>query len=264
MYRFLLTPRWLLLHLVMVVAVLACLALGRWQWDTYQDSSSQQALRERAPEPITEVLEPGQPLEDAANRPITVGGSYQEPIVVPDRVRDGVLGTYQAASFTNEHGRLVVLRGWSETPDAQPDLPDGHVQLTGHLLPAETANDATAPEAAAASPGHLNYLDPALLDEAVGSGGPDYAGYLLLSDEEPGGLGNVERLDVDAIAPVNDVNPWQNFSYWAQWWVFAGAAIVFWASFVRAGVRARRAAGDPTDTEADEVTAPERFAEPFG
>lgn len=264
MYRFLLTPRWLLLHLVMVVAVLVCLALGQWQWDTYRDSSSQQALREQEPEPITDVLEPGQPLADAANRPVTVRGSYEEPIVVPDRVRDGVLGTYQAASFTNDRGRLVVLRGWTETPDTQSQLPDEPVQLTGHLLPAESNNDATAPEAAAASHGRLNYLDPALLDEAVGTDGPGYAGYLLLSDQEPGGLGNLERLDVDAVAPVNDVNPWQNFSYWAQWWVFAGAAVVFWASFVRAGVRARRADSGPRDTDAGEVTAPERSAEPSG
>ena len=43
------------------------------------------------------------------------------------------------------------------------------------------------------------------------------------------GLANVRApvaLDVDRIVPVRDVNPWQNLSYWAQWWVFAGAVVL--------------------------------------
>ncbi len=37
--RGLLAPRWLLVHLVALVAMLACFRLGVWQWDRSQESS---------------------------------------------------------------------------------------------------------------------------------------------------------------------------------------------------------------------------------
>jgi DNA-binding transcriptional regulator of glucitol operon len=37
--RGLLTPRWLLVHLLAVVAMLACFRLGWWQWDRSQEST---------------------------------------------------------------------------------------------------------------------------------------------------------------------------------------------------------------------------------
>lgn len=39
MVRGLLTPRWLLVHLLAVVAMLACFRLGWWQWDRSQEST---------------------------------------------------------------------------------------------------------------------------------------------------------------------------------------------------------------------------------
>lgn len=39
MVRGLLAPRWLLVHLLALVAMLACFRLGWWQWDRSQESS---------------------------------------------------------------------------------------------------------------------------------------------------------------------------------------------------------------------------------
>ena len=39
MVRGLLAPRWLLVHLLALVAVFACFRLGWWQWDRSQESS---------------------------------------------------------------------------------------------------------------------------------------------------------------------------------------------------------------------------------
>jgi cytochrome oxidase assembly protein ShyY1 len=239
-FRFLLAPRWLALHAATVALVVGFVALGWWQLGTFQESSARQDVRAAPAVPLEQVAQPGEPLAAAADRAVTADGTYLAELIVPARVHSGTLGAYAAAVLQTEDGLLLVLRGWEHDPAEVPPAPAAQVTVTGHLVEPEIPAQATG--GARLNPGQLGYLAPEPVAAAVGSEPADlYDGYLLASDEHPAPTAAPERLDVDVVAPIRDVGPWQNLSYWAQWWIFAGAVLVFWASFVRSGVRNRRA-----------------------
>jgi len=241
---FLLTPRWILLHLVTVAVVAGFTALGWWQLGVYRDSDARQEVRDRPVVPIEELATPGRDLGAATERAIAATGTYrsEEQLLVPARVHDGVLGSYTVAPLQlPDGGVIVVLRGWVDDPiDPGTRPPRGSVTVTGHLLAPEVAADATAPGADLPD-GRIGFIAPDRVAEATGlAESRFYAGYLLVEDEQPPPADSPQRLELDAVEPVRGVSPWQNLSYWAQWWVFAGGALVFWASFVRSGLRRRR------------------------
>ncbi|WP_053202822.1 SURF1 family protein [Jiangella muralis] len=263
MYRFLLTPRWLLLHVVTVAAVAGCLLLGWWQADVYQDSSGRHEQRDREPVAVAELAAPGAELGDAADRPAVATGTYLagQQQLVPGRVHDGTLGSFVVTPLRTDGGMVVpVLRGWVDDPgDAGVAVPSGEVTITGYLLPPETPDHATVRTGQQLEDGRIAYIAPDQLAQRAGvSEATALHGYLLQREESPEPAAAPVPLDVDAVAPIRDVSPWQNLSYWAQWWVFALAAVVFWVSIVRNGVRTRRRGDAPADddNESDDVSAP--------
>lgn len=244
MPKFLFAPRWLALHLAAVVFASGFAALGWWQLGVYQESQARLAERDRSPVPVTGLATAGQPLANAADRAVTAEGVYGDELVVPARVRDGVLGAYSVAVLDTPAGDLVVLRGWERDAADIAPAPTGDVTVTGHLLPAEVPQQATG--ASPAPTGQVRYIAADPVAEVTGrSRGEFYDGYLLVSSESPEPADPPERLEVSTVSPVRDVSPWQNLSYWAQWWVFAAAVLVFWFSFVRAALKKRNSPPDP-------------------
>lgn len=238
---FLLTPRWLALHLAAVVLVAAFAALGWWQLDVYRTNQERHDARESAPAPLTELIDPAVAVEQPLDRPVTVDGNYLAELIVPARVNDGVLGAYAVGTLDTGEGVLTVLRGWVSTADAAPAPPSSQVAVTGYLLPAETPAHGTG---RAFDDGEIAYLAP---DTVAAATGRDdlYDGFLLVAAEQPAPMTAPERIDVDEYSPIRNVGPWQNLSYWAQWWVFAGAVIMFWISFVRTGIKRSRRTPEP-------------------
>ncbi|MGH8774225.1 MAG: SURF1 family protein [Jiangellaceae bacterium] len=256
MNRFLLTPRWVAVHAATAAVVAGFVALGWWQLGVYRDSDARQDLRDRPAVPITEIAVPGGRLAPAADRAVVATGTYvrDQPLLVPARVHDGVLGSYAVALLrTADDGMLVVLRGWVDDPDdPRVEPPGGEVTVAGHLLAPETAADAAAP-GADLLPGRVGFVAPDVVaEESALPLGDFYPAYLLLENEQPPAAAPPDALELGTVEPIRHVSPWQNLSYWAQWWVFAGAAVVFWASFVRAALRRRR--GPVAAQSAREVT----------
>lgn len=241
---FVLSPRWLALHVVAIALVAAFAALGWWQLDAYRTSQDRHDTRAADAVPLSEVIEPGQPVEYAQDRPVIADGFYVASLAVPARVNAGVLGAYAVGALETGDGVLIVLRGWAAAADGIAVAPSGDMSVTGHLLPEESDAEASGREL---GPDQIGYLASAPAAAALGRD-DIYAGYLVLSSEEPDHTATLERLDIDELAPIRNVGPWQNLSYWAQWWVFAAAVIVFWVSFLRAGIR--RARQEPTQVAA--------------
>ena len=239
------TPRWIVSHIAMAVLVVAFIALGWWQFGVYRDSDARQKERELPTVAIAELTTPGQPFGAAAERSVEASGSYlTDPgLVVAARVHDGVLGSYSVGVLRTAEGSLPVLRGWIAEPDhPAAELPSGRVTVTGHLLSPETSADATDPDAVLPA-GQIGYIAPESVSAETGIA-PDqlYQGYLLLTEETPRPEVAPETLELSVVEPVGNVGPLQNLSYWALWWVFAGAAVVFWFSSARAAVRDRGSA----------------------
>src|SRR5690606_2113310 len=164
------------------------------------------------------------PLGAATDQPVTASGRYVADVVVPARVHERTLGAYAAGILETRDGRLLVLRGWRHDPDDITALPGDAITVSGHLVAPETPAEATG--GAELPAGRIGYLAPEAAAAATGlEESSFYGGYLVVIEEDPQPAGAPERLDVNTIAPVRDVSPWQNLSYWAQWWVFAGAVV---------------------------------------
>jgi cytochrome oxidase assembly protein ShyY1 len=236
----LITPRWIVLHIVTAVVVVVFVALGWWQLGVYRDSNAREQLRELPAVSLTELAAPGRPLGPAADRAVVATGAYltDANLLVPARVYEGVLGSYTVGLLQTSEGTLPVLRGWlAEPDDSAGDVPTGQVTVTGHLLPPETSDDATDPGAPLPH-GQIGFIAPEPVSAATGIDQPElYHGYLLLTEESPRPAVVPERLELSVVEPIRNVGPLQNLSYWALWWIFAGAAVVFWFSSARAAVR---------------------------
>ena len=99
MYRFLLTPRWLAFHLLVIAAIVAMVNLGFWQLrrlDERQAFNDAVASRiDVPPEPLADVVTPSAPTRTASSGgPSRRPGTYlpDEQFVVVNRSQGGIAG----------------------------------------------------------------------------------------------------------------------------------------------------------------------------
>ena len=252
--RFLLTPRWLALHVATVAAIAGTLVLGSWQMRAYAEQEQRERvaaanLAEDAPTaPIDAVVPPGQGLDvDSVSRPVTVTGRYDPAatLLVPGRELDGRSGWYVVTPLISADQVVTpVLRGWvADRSDASVEPPTGDVEVTGSVQALESDSDAAPAAGAVLAPDEV----PALTSVALFRSYPYPPAtvrqmQLVLTDEQPGAANAPEQVPVaQAAPPTVGVSAWRHLSYAWQWWLFAAAAVVFWGAFVRSGYRDEKA-----------------------
>lgn len=154
--------RRLLMHLLVVIVVVTCVALGLWQLDRREQLEERNALAaERLaaePRPYRELepqLDPEAPVgsdADATHRPVVVAGSFDSDheVLLRGRALEGqpghhvltplLLDSDPASDGEAPPPALLVDRGWipyaaeaSGRPAHAP--PAGRVQVTGRLMP---------------------------------------------------------------------------------------------------------------------------------
>jgi cytochrome oxidase assembly protein ShyY1 len=239
MYRFLLQPRWLAVHVGALLAVAAFVSLGAWQWDRAR-------TRDSGPPPTAPALGTARPLAEVVgaqnlvtpdNRgaAVTVTGRYDlaHQLLSPGHDLKGQAGFYVVTPLvTSEGPAATVVRGWvpgREQPAAAvPVPPSGQVTVRGYLAPSETPLPAGMPGVLPA--GQVERVTTADLVNRW----PYrlYDGSVLLADQQPP--------TTPALATVPPPLPpavthWsvQSLTYALQWWLFAGATVWMWAAAVR-------------------------------
>jgi cytochrome oxidase assembly protein ShyY1 len=267
--RFLLAPRWLALHAAVVAVVIGTVVLGSWQMQAYAEQEERERvaaanLAADAPrQPLAAAVPVGQALPvDAVSVPVQASGTYDASgtVLLPGREQDGAPGYYVVTPLVADDGVVTpVLRGWVASED-DPALvpPGGTVTIEGSVQALETDADATVDPTRPLPEGQMAALtsvglfrtwpySPSLVRQAQ----------VVLASEQPVGGPTPEVVPVEQAAPAPvGVSAWRHLSYAWQWWLFAAAAVVFWAAFVRNGLREQRAAqaggatADPGEAEA--------------
>lgn len=243
MLRFLLGPRWLALHAALVAVLVAFVALGRWQLGSFEHHDRSHANDPTVP--LERLLTPSGRVEtvDVARR-VTTAGTYDaaRTLFVPGREHDGRSGFLVVTPMNTEAGVLPVLRGWvprRTSPAAEP--PAGRVALTGRIQPSESQSDSAVDPFAALPRGQVAYVGTVSLLAAWPYPPRSlFDGYVVAASERPAPAAVPAR--VPAHEASGGVSRWRNLAYALQWWLFAGAAVFFWASIVRRGVTERRRA----------------------
>ncbi|KGM13110.1 SURF1 family protein [Cellulomonas bogoriensis] len=236
-----LTPRMLVLLVLLLGAAAVCVRLGMWQLDRAEirgrdDAEARVAEAvQGAPVPLGEVLGPQQTFRgELVGRKVEVRGTFEDDeLLVVDRALDGrtgylVLSPLRVDGVAGADGRapvLAVIRGWVATEDEASGVaaPVGPVTVTGYLQAGESAGDGGA------GPGMTDSISPAVLVNRWG--GPTYSGYLVVSEVEPAPGAVPQRLPLPTTSG-GGLNV-QNLAYALQWWIFGGFAVLLWGRIVR-------------------------------
>jgi cytochrome oxidase assembly protein ShyY1 len=259
-YRFLLTPRWIALHVVVLLVIPAFVFLGRWQFGRFEERSANSDLVtaniEGAPVPLDTVVAPGQAVKETDRfKNVQVKGTYdaEHGLVVRRRPQEGRAGFYVLTPLVTGGGRAVLVnRGWVKagaTADTAPEVPPpptGEVNVTGRLRPSETEENSGIRERAGLPPGQVLLIDPVNIAKLV-----PYqlmGGFVELTEQTPAPAVAPEPVP----APDVGAGGGLNLAYGVQWWLFIAIAIGGWILLIRRELADRQAKdADPEATPRD-------------
>jgi cytochrome oxidase assembly protein ShyY1 len=238
MYRFLLKPKWILFHLLVLVLVVVMVNLAFWQIRRlHQRESFNDTVRAHAAQPVaplTDVLTPGTDPGSVEWRRVSVTGTYvpAEQIVVENLSQDGQAGRNVVDPLQLADGSvLLVNRGFVPGTDPVPPPPTGTVTLTGQLRRSEVRSLGEPSDASGVVLTQVRRIDiPKLTPQLHAPVQPMYL--QLLTPGQPDGT-----YPANVAQPVLDNGP--HLSYTIQWFFFSLCAIVGWVLAVRRSAAAR-------------------------
>ncbi|QSR26534.1 hypothetical protein CFH99_12960 [Nocardioides aromaticivorans] len=219
-WQFLLSRRWVLFFLAIIVVGYATWWLGEWQFGRLEDRKERNAYvvanESREPIPVTDVLAPGKDVAESDEwRLVTATGVYdaEETVVVRYRTRKGAPGVEVVVPLVTADGTAVVVdRGWFATDDPEigadelPAPPEGEVTVTGWVR-ADGEGDSTE---------IVGHSTRAISSERIGDAidTPVFTGFVALKAEDPA--------PDEALAPVElpELGEGPHFFYGLQWWFF--------------------------------------------
>jgi surfeit locus 1 family protein len=269
MYRFLLRPRWLAFHLLVLVGVTAMVGAGFWQLDRYNDRRAlNQEITERASFPVVEldeVLRDGVDPASVEWRTVRVTGEFlgDEQVLVVNRTQGGVAGRNVVTPLLLDDSRAIfVTRGFISLTDDVPGPSAGTVTVVGRLRETQRRGltGLTDP------PGErieFQRLDIPRIAEQLDV--PVLPMSLDLLTAEPA----VDLAAGDPLPlPDPELSDGPHLSYMIQWWIFSICAIAGWVFAVRRSARTRQrtvsaagertAADSPPQGDDEPTTAPSR------
>ncbi len=223
--RFLVSRRWVLFALTVVLLAWAAWLLGEWQFHRLEDrKASNQIIRHNEaldPAPVSDVLAPGREVQDTDEwRLVTATGTYdtEDTVIVRYRTRDGASGIDVVVPLVTGDGpALLVDRGWMAAdnrgadPADVPAPPPGEVTVTGWVR-TDASGDSTR-----VTNQSTRSISSATIGEALDR--EVYGGFVDLKSESPA----PDRALEGAELPELDNGP--HFFYGLQWWFFGLLAI---------------------------------------
>jgi surfeit locus 1 family protein len=248
--RFLLSPRWLAFHLLVVVGVIAMVNLGFWQLrrlDERRDFNAEvEAAYDASPVALDRLVDPAWRADESGVvavdesgivwRPVTVSGIYEESasLRVVNRSQYGRAGDNLVAPLRLDDGRVVLVnRGFVPLGIDDPPLPGTEVEVLGRLRPSEERSAVGARDPSDGVLTEVQRIDLVRLSRQFSDLLPVYLELISSSPAE------ADDLPQPVVRP--DLSEGSHLSYAVQWFIFAGAAVIGWMLAIRLSVRRRAA-----------------------
>jgi cytochrome oxidase assembly protein ShyY1 len=221
-----LSRRWLLFALAVVVLAYGCWWLGEWQFHRLEDRQERNAVTERNlaadPQPVEDVLAVGEPVDPSEEwLRVRATGSYDVAgtVIVRYQTREGTSGVDVVTPLRLQgSGRLLLVdRGWVATDnrgDASPDVPappPGTVDVVGWVR-ADATGDSTVVDDGSTRAISSETIGPTLDGQVL-------TGFVDLANERP------EAAEPLAVTETPDLGDGPHFFYGLQWWFFAALAV---------------------------------------
>jgi cytochrome oxidase assembly protein ShyY1 len=225
-WRFLLSRRWLLFFLAVIVLGAGTWWLGEWQFGRLDDKRDRNAAIEanahEDPVPVGDVLAPGEPVaDDEEYSVVEATGTYavEDTLIVRYRTRDRAPGVEVVVPLVTADGTaLVVDRGWlpfdgpaADAREQAPDPPAGEVTITGWVR-VDGEGDSTE-----VSDGGMRAISSVAVGDALDI--EVYGGFVELLSEDPTPAESLEPPEEP------DTGEGPHFFYGLQWWFFGVLAL---------------------------------------
>ncbi len=241
-------PRWLVGHVLAVVALAVMVSASWWQLSRLADKQDRNRLySSRSAQPVEEVSDVADPgatpeqVEGLRFRLLSATGSYvpEEEVFIRSRSLNGNPGAWVLTPLrlaTEPDTAVVVNRGWIPASDTTPELPPGaeapagSITVTGLVLAADTRGafgsvDRSGPDLQVLARVDLGRLGEQV-DEAL------YPFYLQLQSQQPP-LGE----GFPAPVPPPPPNEGPHRGYAGQWAIFALLWVVGYPVLIRRAAR---------------------------
>jgi cytochrome oxidase assembly protein ShyY1 len=235
---------------LLVVAVVACVLLGRWQlhvWQGHRADNSASVTRESAV-PLDDLLGPDAAFPaNGVGRPVVVQGRWDptHTVYVADQDHDGRTGVWAVTPVVTATGSAIeVVRGWAPAPAQAAAAPSGTAALVGLLQPSD--------DSGALDDNRHDDVIPELSVTALLPRAPYdlYGGYVVATDRGvPGGatpstgMSGLVAVTADHLPGADAATGLRNFLYAIQWWIFGAFAVFVWWRWVQEDVLGRRSPG---------------------
>jgi surfeit locus 1 family protein len=238
-YGFLLRPRWIAFHLLVIAAIVAMINLGFWQLrrlDERRDFNEQVSSRiDLPPEPLDEVVGATTDPDAVEWRSVEASGTYlpAEQFVVVNRSQGGRPGDLVATPLELDDGRILLIeRGFVPLDTDSAPAPSGEVEIVGRLRPSQERRRGQLSDPAE---GELDQVQRMDIDRLAGQlPGPVVPMYVELVSSTPAETGPFPE---PIAAPELDEGP--HLSYAVQWFIFAVCVAVGWVLALRHSIRSR-------------------------
>lgn len=234
----LLSPVWLVGHVIVAAVLVGFPLLGMWQLDRHQQQQTTTAQLEQRPQQpaLTAGELDGDPAQLAYRR-VAVTGTWQprDEVLLSTRPYRGQPGHHVLTPLRLADGTAVLVdRGWvpydvDAPPVADAAPPQGQVRVTGVAMPARDARRAgdlqgegrpPADIAAGEAVEFVSHPDPALVGRLIGV---DLPGIVVRADDGHRRAGASLPVTLPPPEPDEGVN---HLSYAMQWFLFAGVVAV--------------------------------------
>lgn len=247
MYGFLLRPRWLGFHALVIAGVVVMVMLGLWQLDRLaerRDFNAQVESRIDLPDTsIGELIPAG--AEPAASeiewRTVVATGTYLpgEQFAVVNRSQNGRAGDNVVTPMVLDDGRtLIVNRGFVPLGFEPPDPPVGTVAIRGVVRPSQERRTGQLSDPAEGVLTEVQRLDIERLEPQLT--GPVIGVYVDLLESNPA---EPDGLPEPVVRP--DLSDGPHLSYAVQWFIFASAVALGWVLAVQRSIAKRRGPAPP-------------------
>lgn len=248
-----LAPRYWGVHVFMLVAVVACVLLGRWQlgvWHHHRSDSATAVTREQ-PVPLDDVLGPDAAFPGSGvGRPVVVQGRWDpaHTVFVSGRKHGGRSGVWVVTPVITATGSgIPVVRGWAPSPDeGVPAAPTGPASLVGLLQPSDDTG------ATDSDPGDDVIPELSVTDLLPRAPYDLYGGYVVATDRSlPSGgtpvtgMGGLSPVTAAHLPGADASTALRNLLYAFQWWIFGAFAVFMWWRWLQEDVLGRRPSPRP-------------------
>ncbi len=238
-YGFLIRPKWIAFHLLVITLVVVMINLAFWQLRRLDErrkfNAEVLANTEQPIEPYDDIKSRLSDVSSFEWRPVRVSGTYVagHQFLVVNRSQNGDTGRNIVDALQIDDGSLLFInRGFVATSDRVPPTPTGPVTIVGRLRASEHRTTGQPADENVAGLTEIHRLDVSLLakqfDDAV----------------QPMYVEQVESTPADAkslepIVPPDTSDEGPHLSYTIQWFIFSGCTLVGWYLAVRRSVATR-------------------------